>query len=274
MTRPPVRLIARLDIKGPNVIKGIHLEGLRIVGKPKSLAQRYYDQGIDEIIYMDVVASLYGRNNIFEEVRDAASDIFVPLTVGGGLRSLGDITTALRSGADKVAINTAAVRNPQFIRQASEAFGSQCIVLSIEAKSRGTGKWEVLTDNGREQTGRDVIEWVQEAESLGAGEILVTSVDMEGTKKGFDHALTQAVRSCVQVPIIACGGAGTKDHVKNLVKGNQVDAVCCASLFHYEIETPISLKNWLASQNIPVREPPSEGYDQNFGVNALEEERP
>ena len=184
---PAPRLIARLDIKGSNVIKGIHLEGLRIVGQPGPMARRYYDEGVDEIIYMDTVASLYGRNNILPVVEDAARDIFVPLTVGGGIRTIDDIVAALRAGADKVAINTAAIARPDFLREAAETFGTQCIVLSVEAKRRSEERWEVLTDNGRERTGVDVLKWVAEAEQLGAGEILVTSVDAEGTRRGFDH---------------------------------------------------------------------------------------
>ena len=173
--RHPPRIIARLDIKGPNVVKGIHLEGLRVVGKPAELARRYYDQGVDEIVYMDIVASLYGRNSILSVVEDAARDIFVPLTVGGGIRTVEDVTAALRSGADKVAINTAAIARPAFLTEAAQAVGSQAIVVSIEAKRRD-GWWEAMTDNGREKTGRDALEWAAEAEGLGAGEILLTSV--------------------------------------------------------------------------------------------------
>ena len=249
----PPRLIARLDIKGPNVIKGIHLEGLRVVGQPGPMARRYYEEGIDEIIYMDTVASLYGRNNILPVVEEAACDIFVPLTVGGGIRTVEDIVAALRSGADKAAINTAAVARPDFIKQAAEAFGSQCIVLSIEAKRRGDGRWEVLTDNGRERTGIDVQEWVKRAEDLGAGEILVTSIDKEGTRRGFDHELFRAVRARVSIPVIGCGGAGTAADVAEAIRGDGLDAVACASLFHYD-HTPIPvLKEKLAASGIAVR---------------------
>ena len=253
MARPPARLIARIDIKGPNVIKGVHLEGLRIVGKPGEMARRYYRDGIDEIVYMDAVASLYGRNTVFNVVKDAAADIFVPLTVGGGLRSLDDIVAALRSGADKVAINTAAVNDPDFIRQSSEAFGSQCIVLSVEAKRRGPGEWEVLTDTGRERSGRDVLDWVVEAQRLGAGEVLLTSVDAEGTRKGFDTDLIKAVHGLVGIPVIACGGAGKAEDVEGLMRAGTADAVCCASLFHYEVATPSSLKRHLADAGLPTR---------------------
>lgn len=251
--RPPVRIIARLDIKGPNVVKGVHLEGLRVVGKPGELARRYYEQGVDEIVYMDIVASLYGRNNILAVVEEAARDVFVPLTVGGGIRSLDDIVAALRSGADKVAINTAAVARPAFLKEAAEALGSQCIVLSVEAKRRGPGKWEALTDNGRETTGVDVLDWVVEAERLGAGEILITSVDQEGTKTGFDAELVGAVHERVRIPVIACGGAGKPEHVGSLVEAGTADAVACASIFHYGTCPIAALKNHLSGRGIAVR---------------------
>ncbi|MEE9209876.1 MAG: imidazole glycerol phosphate synthase cyclase subunit [Kiloniellales bacterium] len=249
----PIRIIARLDIKGPNVIKGVHLEGLRVLGKPGEMARRYYAEGADEIVYMDVVASLYGRNNILSVVEEAARDIFVPMTVGGGIRTLEDIVSALRSGADKVAINTAATKCPEFLRDAAEAFGSQCIVLSVEAKRRGPGKWEALSDNGRERTGLDVLGWVVEAESLGVGEVLVTSVDMEGTRKGFDVELIASVRERVRVPVIACGGAGGADHVNRLLDGSHCDAVCCASIFHYDLCPIPDLKRKLSAEGQAVR---------------------
>ena len=250
---PAPRLIARLDIKGSNVIKGIHLEGLRIVGQPGPMARRYYDDGVDEIIYMDTVASLYGRNNILPVVEDAARDIFVPLTVGGGIRTIDDIVAALRAGADKVAINTAAIARPDFLREAAETFGSQCIVLSVEAKRRGEERWEALTDNGRERTAVDVLEWVAEAEQLGAGEVLVTSVDAEGTRRGFDHELFQAVRARVRVPVIGSGGAGQAADVAAAVVEDGLDAVACASIFHYEQCPPQMLKAYMAEAGIPVR---------------------
>jgi cyclase len=181
-----VRIIPRLDIKGPNLIKGIRLEGLRVVGDPHVFALNYYQQGADELVFMDIVASLYQRNSLSDIIRRAADQIFIPITVGGGLRSLPDVHTALRSGADKVAINTAAVQRPTLISEVAQRFGSQCMVLSIEAKRTGPGRWEAYTDNGREHTGLDVLEWVTRGVALGAGEILLTSVDREGTRKGFD----------------------------------------------------------------------------------------
>ena len=250
---PPPRIIARLDIKGPNVVKGIHMEGLRIVGEPGPLARRYYEESVDEILYMDTVASLYGRNNILGIVEEAARDIFVPLTVGGGIREVDDITAALRSGADKIAVNTAAIKRPEFIREAARTFGSQCIVLSVEAKRRGPSKWEALTDNGRERTDVDVLDWVEEAEALGAGEILVTSVDSEGTRRGFDHALFQAVRERVGIPVIGCGGAGSAEHVGRAILEDGLDAVACASIFHYG-QCPLGdLKSALAASGVRVR---------------------
>lgn len=228
-----IRLIARLDIKGPNLIKGIHLEGLRVMGSPNEHAMRYYLQGVDELIYMDCVASLYGRNHLADIVRSAAKDIFVPMTVGGGIRSINDATEILRAGADKVAINTAVVNNPNLITDIAKCFGSQCMVLSIEAKQVGADRWEAYTDNGREHTGLDVIEWAKRGVAMGAGEILLTSVDREGTRKGFDNALVAAVSSQVSVPVIASGGMGKPDDVIAVVSEGGADAVAMADILHY-----------------------------------------
>ena len=251
--RPPLRLISRLDIKGPNVVKGVRLEGLRVVGDPRTLARRYYDAGIDEIIYMDIVASLYGRNNILSIVAEAAEETFVPLTVGGGLRSVDDIREALRHGADKVAINTAAIATPTFVTTAARAFGSQCIVVSIEAQRGGPDEWEALTDNGRETTGVDAVAWAGEAERLGAGEILVTAVDREGTRKGFDLDLLAAIHDRVQIPVIASGGAGEAAHAHALLARGCADAIACASLFHYDEITVPGLKQSIHDAGFAVR---------------------
>ena len=229
-----IRLIGRLDIKGPNLITGIHLEGLRVIGSPSEHALRYYLQGVDELIYMDCVASLYGRNHLDEIVKAAAKDIFVPMTVGGGIRSIEDATQILRSGADKVAVNTAAVANPQLITDISRRFGSQCMVLSIEAKQVGIDRWEVYIDNGRERTGLDVVTWAKRAVVLGAGEILLTSVDREGTRKGFDLALVKAVTSQVSVPVIASGGMGKPEDLLSVVCESGADAVAMADILHYK----------------------------------------
>lgn len=178
-----LRIIPRLDIKGPNLIKGIHLEGLRVMGDPQEFAIRYYEAGADELVYMDIVASLYGRNNLSDIIRRTADQVFIPITVGGGIRSVDDARHILRSGADKVAINTAAIARPELVTEVARRFGSQAMVLSIEAKQVGPGKWEAYTDNGRERTGLDVIEWVKRGVELGAGEVLLTSVDREGDRK-------------------------------------------------------------------------------------------
>jgi cyclase len=249
----PIRIIPRLDIKGENVVKGVRLEGLRVVGKPDDFARRYYADGADEILFIDIVASLYGRNNILDVVERAAREIFVPLTVGGGLRTLDDISAALRAGADKVAINTAGLRRPAFLAEAAERFGSQCIVLNVEAKRRGAGRWEPLTDNGRETTGRDALAWVEEALSLGVGEVLVTSVDQEGTKRGFDLELVAEVRKRARVPVIACGGAGSAEHVADCFRVADADAAACAAILHYGLVPLPELKAEIARSGVAVR---------------------
>jgi cyclase len=248
------RIIARLDIKGPNLIKGIHLEGLRVVGNPNDFAKRYYLEGIDELIYMDCVASLYGRNHLGEIIKSAAQDIFVPLTVGGGIRSVEDATEILRSGADKVAVNTAAVANPELITQIAERFGSQCMVLSIEAKNIAPGKWEVFTDNGRERTGLDVVEWAKKGAELGAGEILLTSVDFEGTRKGMDIQLIEAVTNTVTIPVIASGGVGKSEDFLAAVLEGGADAVAMADVLHYDRIGLVELRELATSQGLGVRD--------------------
>lgn len=249
-----IRIIPRLDIKGPNVIKGIHLEGLRIVGNPSILAKRYYEQGADELLYIDVVASLYNRDSILEIVNKTSKDIFIPLTVGGGIRTLDDIRTLLRAGADKIAINTAATKNPEIIKKGAEMFGSQCIVVSIEAKSISPGKWEAYIENGREKTGLDVVEWAKEVTELGAGEILLTSIDREGTGTGYDINLTEKIASLVNIPVIACGGAGNIKHIIECVKQGKADAISMASILHYNKITIPEIKSELKKNGIHVRE--------------------
>ncbi len=248
-----IRLIARLDIKGPNLIKGIHLEGLRVIGSPNEYALRYYKQGADELIYMDVVASLYGRNSLGEIVQQAAQDVFVPVTVGGGIRSVDDATRLLRCGADKVAVNTAAVANPTLISDIARRFGSQCMVLSIEAKQIGPDRWEAYTDNGRERTGLDVIEWVKRGVALGAGEILLTSVDKEGTRKGSDLPLLHAVTGEIGVPVIASGGMGRPEHLVEAVQQGQADAVAMADILHYGRATIGEIRATARAAGIEVR---------------------
>ncbi len=248
MTRN-IRFIARLDVKGDNLIKGIQLEGLRKLGKPNDFARKYYAQGIDEILYMDCVASLYERNSLLDIVKDATKDIFIPITVGGGIRSVEDVAAALSHGADKVAINTAAVKNPELIREVSQRFGSQCMVLSIEAKKTDYNKWEVYYDNGREKTAMDVIHWAKIAVSLGAGEILLTSVDKEGTAKGMDIELLEAVSSVVQIPIIASGGIGSLHDIEEALTQSHVDAIAMAHVLHYDTLQLSEIHRWAINQN-------------------------
>jgi cyclase len=249
-----VRLIARLDIKGPNLIKGVHLEGLRVVGDPQVYARQYYEQGADELLYIDIVASLYGRSKLTEIVRRAAQDVFVPMTVGGGIRSVDDVKDLLRAGADKVAINTAAVRRPELISEVARRFGSQCMVLSIEAKRRADGTWEPYTDCGREHSELDAVSWAKRGVELGAGEILVTSIDREGTRKGFDIELVKAISDAVPVPVIASGGYGETSHLSHVVKQGGADAVAIADAFHYNRTTISEVRRASVAAGIPMRQ--------------------
>lgn len=248
-----VRLIARLDIKGPNLIKGIHLEGLRVIGDPQEYSRRYYADGADELVYMDAVASLYGRNSLHDIVRRVADNVFVPLTVGGGMRSVEDVRAILRVGADKVAINTAALRRPELISEVARVFGSQCVVLSIEAKRQAGHHWEAYVDNGRERTGWDVVQWARRGVELGAGEILLTSVDQEGTRKGFDCKLVRTVSDAVSVPVIASGGMGSTVDLMKVVNTGHADAVAMADILHYGRSTIDSIRREVHASGIPLR---------------------
>ena len=251
-----LRLVARLDVKGPNLIKGIHLEGLRVMGDPGEHARRYYEQGCDELIYMDAVASLYGRNNLLDIVKSTARHCFVPITVGGGIRSVENADALLRSGADKVAINTAATEDPTLISSLANRFGSQAVVLSVEAKRRGAtsdGGWEALTNNGRDHSGRDVMEWAREAVEHGAGEVLVTSVDQEGTRKGFDVDLIAGVCEAVNVPVVASGGMGGVDDLEALTRATSVDGVAIADMLHYRRVTFEDIREACRDRSVPVR---------------------
>jgi len=250
-----LRIIPRLDIKGKNLIKGVQLEGLRVIGDPQEYAVRYYEAGADELIYMDIVASLYGRNNLSDIISRAAAKVFIPITVGGGIRSIEDAGHILRSGADKVAINTAALQRPELIGEVARRFGSQAMVLSIEAKQVGTGKWEAYTDNGRERTGRDVVEWARRGAELGAGELLVTSVDREGTRKGFDVDLIQQVREAVPVPVVASGGMGSIDHFLLAAKETGADAIAMADVLHYNRIQLGDIRNAALAADLSVRQP-------------------
>jgi cyclase len=228
-----IRIIPRLDIKGPNLVKGIHLEGLRVLGKPQHFARYYYESGADELFYMDAVASLYGRNSLVDIIGTTSREIFIPLTVGGGLRSVEDIRTVLRAGADKVSINTAALQRPELIREASRAFGSSTVIVSIEAIRKDNGTYEAYADYGRQSTSVDAFEWAVRAAELGAGELVITSIDNEGTGKGFDLELTRRIAESVSIPVIASGGAGDVSHIYEVIIQGKADAVSVASILHY-----------------------------------------
>jgi len=228
-----VRIIARLDIKTDNLVKGVQLEGLRKLGEPNDFARKYYHENIDEVLYVDIVASLYERNSLLSIVEKASSDIFIPLTVTGGIRDIVSARKALHSGADKVGINTAAIKNPSLISEIADVFGSQCMVASIEAKNTGSNTWEAYYDNGREKTGIDIVEWAREVEDRGAGEILITSVDREGSGKGMDKDLISNICDAVNIPVIASGGVGELSHITEVIKNTRVSAVALAKVLHY-----------------------------------------
>ena len=251
MNLNPLRMIGRLDIKNDSVVKEINLEGLRKVGNPRDLAKKYYEQGIDEIIYMDVVASLYERNTITEFIKEAAKEIFVPLTVGGGIRSLDDIRKVLNNGADKVAINTAAIKNKNLIKEAAQKIGSQSIIVSIEAKRIEENYWEAYYDNGRERSGLEVLKWAKTAEELGAGEVLVTSVDKEGLGLGIDIELLKNLRSAVSIPIIYSGGVGKVEDILDGIP--YADGIALASILHYDKYDIRNLKKILKTKEVDIR---------------------
>jgi cyclase len=230
-----LRIIPRLDIKGPNLVKGIHFEGLRVLGKPERFARFYYENGADELFYQDAVACLYGRNSLLDIIKKTSSEIFIPLCVGGGLRSVDDIREVLRAGADKVALNTAVVKRPELITEASRAFGSSTILVSIEAIRHPDGSYEANIDYGRESTGIDAVQWARQAVDLGAGELLVTSIDKEGTGTGYELDLITKIASTVSVPVIACGGCGDLSDIIAAVVDGHADAVSIASVLHYYV---------------------------------------
>ena len=246
------RLIARLDVKGQNLIKAIHLEGLRVIGDPSEYAQKYYSQGADELIYIDLVASLYGRSNLSEIVQKTARNVFIPITVGGGVRSIEDVENLLLAGADKVAINTGCVLQPQLIKDVSQKYGSQCMVLSVEAKKHSNEYWEVYTDCARESTGINVKDWVKEAEILGAGEILLTSIDQEGTAKGYDNELIETVSNLVKIPIIASGGYGKPEDIDMAISVG-ADALAFADILHIKNKNFLELREIALSYDIDIR---------------------
>lgn len=251
------RIIPCLDVKAGRVVKGVNFENLRDAGDPVEIARRYDAEGADELVFLDITASHENRGILLDVVRRTAEEVFMPLTVGGGVRTPEDIRTLLKSGADKVSLNTRAVENPQVLHEGAERFGSQCIVLAIDAKRRDRNDpskgWEVYTHGGRNLTGLDAVEWAQEGVRLGAGEILLTSMDCDGTKDGFDLDLTRTISEGVSVPVIASGGAGTLQHMADGVTLGKADAVLAASIFHYRTFTIRQVKEFMRSQGIPVR---------------------
>jgi len=247
------RIITCLDVKDGRVVKGINFVNLRDAGDPVESASVYSREGADEIVFLDITASVENRKIILEVVKRTAEHVFIPLTVGGGIRDIKDIRLLLRSGADKVSINTSAVENPLLIRTSSEEFGSQCIVVAIDAKRSQKSKWEVYTYGGRKPTGMDVVEWAKEAESLGAGEILLTSMDKDGTKDGYDLELTKRVSEEVNIPVIASGGAGNLQHLYEALTEGKADAVLAASIFHYGGYSIQGAKQYLKNKGISIR---------------------
>jgi len=247
------RIIPCLDVDNGRVVKGVQFVDIRDAGDPVEIARRYDEQGADELTFLDITASSDDRETMVHVVEQVAGQVFIPLTVGGGIRKVEDIRRMLNAGADKVAINTAAVHNPEFVREAAEKFGSQCIVVAIDAKQVGDHKWEIFTHGGRKPTGIDAVEWARKMVDYGAGEILLTSMDRDGTKNGFDNALTRAVSDAVAVPVIASGGVGNLDHLVEGVKEGHADAVLAASIFHFGEYTIEEAKKRMKQAGIEVR---------------------
>jgi imidazole glycerol-phosphate synthase subunit HisF len=247
------RIIPCLDVKGGRVVKGIHFVGLRDAGDPVELAAFYDREGADELVFLDIIASHEGRDTLVELAGRTGDEVFIPYTIGGGISSVDDIRSILKAGADKVSINTSALEDPELITRSAERFGSQCVVVAIDAKSRGDGTWEVYTHGGRNPAGRDALEWARTVERLGAGEILLTSMDRDGTKKGYDIPLTRAVCENISIPVIASGGAGTLEHLAEAIEQTGCDAVLVASIFHYGQHSIADAKRFLASRGIQVR---------------------
>lgn len=247
------RIIPCLDLKNGRVVKGTNFVGLRDAGDPVEAAIEYDRQGADELVLLDITASSDARNIMVDIVTRVAESIFIPFTVGGGIRTVEDFTRILRAGADKVSVNSAALRDPSIIREAAYKFGSQCVVVAMDAKRRAEGGWTLYLNGGRVDTGRDAVEWAKEVESLGAGEILLTSMDCDGTKAGYDLELTRAISEAVSIPVIASGGAGTMEHFYDAFTQGKADAVLAASLFHFREITIPDLKEYLAGRGIPVR---------------------
>jgi len=247
------RIIPCLDVTAGRVVKGVSFVELRDAGDPVEIAKRYDDQGADELTFLDITASSDDRGIIFRIIEQVAEQVFIPLTVGGGVREVQDVRNLLNAGADKVSINTSAVVNPQLVADAASRYGSQCIVVAIDAKQTALGKWEVFTHGGRKATGLDVIEWAKKMQTLGAGEILLTSMDQDGQKRGFDLALTRSVTDALEIPVIASGGVGNLQHLADGVKQGGADAVLAASIFHFGEYTVQQAKQHMAAQGIEVR---------------------
>lgn len=247
------RIIPCLDVHEGRVVKGTNFVNLRDAGDPVELAASYDQEGADELVFLDISASAEGRDTMVEVVRRTAEQVFIPFTIGGGLRTSEDIRKVLRAGADKVSLNTSAVQTPRLIQEGAHAFGSQCIVVAIDARQTGTGTWEVYIHGGRTPTGKDVLQWAEEVESLGAGEILLTSMDRDGTKNGYDLELTRAVSRAVSLPVIASGGVGTLEHLAEGLTTGEADAVLAASIFHYREYSIAEAKAYLEARGIPVR---------------------
>lgn len=247
------RIIPCLDVRDGRVVKGINFIHIRDAGDPVELAKYYSDQGADEIVFLDITATSDGRATVADVVERTAAQVFVPLTVGGGIRTLEDFQLLLRAGADKISVNSAAVADSTLISRAAERFGSQCVVLAIDGRSRGDGSWEVVVAGGRKGTGLDVVEWAKQGQALGAGEILLTSMDADGTKAGFDLAMTKAVTQAVSIPVIASGGCGCLEHFADVFEATDCDAALAASLFHFGELTIPQVKDFLKGRDIPVR---------------------
>ena len=247
-----MRIISRLDIKGSNLIKGIQLEGLRVIGDPNFYAKKYFDDGADELILIDCVASLYGRNNLFDIIKKASNEIFIPITVGGGIRSVEDAEKLFMNGADKIAINSKAIVSPEILNILAENFGSQAVVSSIQAKKLDD-KWIAYYDNGREKSEKNVIDWVKEVQDRGAGEILITSIDREGTKSGFDIELCELVNSLCKIPVIYSGGMKSKVDLKQFIDFSECDALAVASILHYNESNIKEIKKFAKDISLKVR---------------------
>ncbi len=248
------RIIPCLDVNDGRVVKGVNFVGLRDAGDPVEVAKRYNEEGADEITFLDIGASHEGRDTIVDVVKKVAQEVFIPLTVGGGIRELPDIYNLLNVGCDKVSINSAAIKRPSFIEEGAKRFGSQCIVVAIDAKRVADGKWHIFTHGGRNDTGMDALEWAKEAYNRGAGELLVTSMDADGTKAGFDNELNRKIGELVNIPVIASGGAGTMKHIEEAFTLGNADAALAASIFHFREIDIMDLKKYLSQQNIPVRQ--------------------